>query len=231
MAESTPQEPAQTSELRGVENSRLEPEKQERELTDFFQKQEQERQDLTLKEEFRTADAAEKARQAEALFTRQERETQERLRQQEARDREIAMHMERLREAFLREREQQREQLRQEIEAQRQRESQEQARGQGRRAKEPEVEKPDYADVVRAEALRNAYEQKEMRDAQQEAMKAVLARTEKMGPEEATAAREEMCKALEAKFKEQQEKLEREQQERGDRLALLYLGTPSGRER
>jgi hypothetical protein len=59
----------------------------------------------------------------------------------------------------------------------------------------------------------------------------MLARTKKMGPEEAAAAREEMGKALEKMFKEQQERVAREQQERADRLALLYRGPPSERER
>jgi hypothetical protein len=49
-----------------------------------------------------------------------------------------------------------------------------------------------------------------------------------MGPEEAAAAREEMGKALEKKFRE---RLAREQQERADHLALLYLGPPSERGR
>jgi hypothetical protein len=216
-----------------VDVAKQEFEKQERELKEHFQKQEQEQKELMQKEEFQKADAAEKERQAKELFAKQEFETRKLFREQEVRDRQIVMHMEGLREAFQREQEQHRELLRQEIEVQRQREAQtpEQAREHGRRSKEPEVEKPDYADVVRAEALRNAYELEAQRKVQEKAMSDAFARTDKMGPEEAAAAKEEMRRVLEAKFKEQLADKLREQQERADRLALLYLGPPSGRER
>ena len=120
--------------------------------------------------------------------------------------------------------EQQQAQLRHEIEAQRQREAQEQAREQVRQTRQPDVQKPDYADVQKAEAARNAYEQKELRDGQQKAKGDVFAAIDKkgMGAEEAAAAKEEMRKALEQRFKEQQERLAREQKERGERQAQLY---------
>ena len=139
--------------------------------------------------------------------------------------------MELRRDEFQRQQWQQREQLRQGIEAQRQRETQELAREQGRSAKEFDNRKPDYADAVKAEALRNAYEWEEMRKGREKATEDMLARTKKMGPEEAAAAREEMGKALEKLFKEQRERVAREQQERADKLALLYLGPPSERGR
>jgi hypothetical protein len=201
--------------------------KQERELKELSEKQEWERQEFARKDEFHRADAAETEHQAKEFLARQEIERQELFRQHEARVREAVGETEWLNEAIRR----QQEQLRQEVDAQRQREIQEQARQQDPPPKEFDVRKPDYADVVRAEALRNAYELKELREEQQKAMQDVLARTDKMGPEEAAAAREEMRKALEKKFKEQQERLAQEQQERGDRLAFLYRGPPSGRDR
>lgn len=113
-------------------------------------------------------------------------------------------------------------------EAERIRERLEEQRRQDRvrewQAEGPYVQKPDYADVEKAEAARNAYEQKEMHEAQEQAMKEALARVDKenLGVEEAAAKKEEMRKALEMKFQEEQERLERQQWERSQRLERLY---------
>jgi hypothetical protein len=93
-------------------------------------------------------------------------------------------------------------------------------------------EPPDgqtFADVAKAEAVRNDKEQKDQRDQQKEALAAAmkLADQRELVPE----AREELQKFMEGQFKKQQEELSRKQQERGDRLELLYRGPPSERER
>jgi hypothetical protein len=82
--------------------------------------------------------------------------------------------------------------------------------------------KPDLEDVRETEALRNAHELRLLREGQQKAMEDMLVRADKLGPEEAAAAKEEMRRAMEEKFKEQEERLEREQDERARRQMRLY---------
>jgi DNA-binding transcriptional MerR regulator len=91
------------------------------------------------------------------------------------------------------------------------------------------MEKLTWEQVDKAEELRRAKELKDQRDAQQLALKDIIKVVEKKGNdpvelEEKRRAFEEQCKRqLEAKMREQQERL--------DRLELLYKGPPSGRER
>lgn len=66
--------------------------------------------------------------------------------------------------------------------------------------------------------------QHEREEAQKAAMKDMLARTEKMEPEERAAAREQICRATEENIRDQQEQMKREQEDRG-------LGQQNVRER
>ena len=90
-------------------------------------------------------------------------------------------------------------------------------------------EKPTWEQAAKAEELRRATELENLRVGQQKAFEGITKGVEKNGNdpvelEEKRRAFEEQCKRqLEAKMLEQQERL--------DRLALLYKGPPPGRER
>jgi hypothetical protein len=87
----------------------------------------------------------------------------------------------------------------------------------------------NWEQAAKAEELRRVKELKDVRDGQRKALEDIKKEVEKRGNdpvelEEKRRAFEELCKKqLDAKMREQQERLER--------LTLLYKGPPSGRER
>lgn len=206
--------------------------------------EEQGRKALRGKEELQKDDAAEKARLLKEDFTKaelsrqREQEGQASEAGQQERDRQAAEAAERDREwhererqleLFEREQARQQERRQQEIEAQRQREADGFTREKELLAIEGSGRKPAYADVKKAETLRNAHELNALQDRQQKAREDAFAGIDKMPPAEAAAAKEEKGKALEKQFKEELERLAREQQERAERLRELYREHGRGR--
>jgi len=86
-----------------------------------------------------------------------------------------------------------------------------------------------FEQAVQDDELRRAREIQDQCDTQQEALKAVMAAADRSGKE--PPEREAIRRAFEEKCEEQQVALARQQQERFDRLKLLYKGPPSGPER
>jgi hypothetical protein len=123
------------------------------------------------------------------------------------------------------------ERMQHEIEPQRQREAQGQAQKQQEREfnQEPNTQKPAFGEVIKAEEGRNTIERATLSTQQEKALDDALKAADKrgLGPVD----KEQIQKFMEEKFKERQEKLAREQRERGDRLEVLYRGPPSERER
>jgi hypothetical protein len=117
----------------------------------------------------------------------------------------------------------------QEIEAQSLREVQESAVHQHQREEEQTVEKPTWEQVEKAEQSRRAKELQDQREAQQLALKDMMTGVEKRGND--PVERDQIRRAFEEQCKQQLADKLREQQERMDRLELLYKGPPSGRER
>jgi hypothetical protein len=91
------------------------------------------------------------------------------------------------------------------------------------------AEKPSWEQVVKAEELRRAKELKDVRDGQQKALEGIVKGVEKKGNDPVEL--EEKRRAFEEQCKRQLEQKMREQQERLDRLQVLYKGPPAGRER
>jgi hypothetical protein len=90
-------------------------------------------------------------------------------------------------------------------------------------------EKPTWEQAAKADELRRAKELQDQRDVQQLALKGIIAGVEKKGND--PVEREMQLRAFEEKCKQQLADKMREQQERLDRLELLYKGPPMGRER
>jgi hypothetical protein len=90
-------------------------------------------------------------------------------------------------------------------------------------------EKLTWEQVAKAEELRRAKELEILRVGQQKALEDIKKGVEKKGNDQVEL--EEKRRAFEEKCRQQLEAKMREQQERLDRLALLYKGPPLERER
>ena len=95
--------------------------------------------------------------------------------------------------------------------------------------KSPLVEKQAWEQVVKDNELLCAKEFQDQRDTQQEALEAILKGVTKRGND--PIERDQKLRDFEEKCKQQMADTLRKQQERADRLELLYKGPPSGRER
>jgi cell filamentation protein len=95
--------------------------------------------------------------------------------------------------------------------------------------KTPPVEKQAGEQVVKDDELLRANEIQDQRDAQQEALKNIMAGVEKRGND--PIERAEKQRTFDELCKQQLANKLREQQERADRLELLYRVPPSGRDR
>ena len=90
-------------------------------------------------------------------------------------------------------------------------------------------EKPNWEQAVKAEELRRAKELEMLRVGQQKALEDITKSVGKGGNNPVEL--EEKRRAFEEKCRQQLEAKMREQQERLNRLELLYKGPPAGRER
>jgi cell filamentation protein len=95
--------------------------------------------------------------------------------------------------------------------------------------KSPLVEKQTWEQAVKDDDALRVRELQDQRDAQQEALEAILKGVTKRGND--PIEREQKLRDFEEKCKQQLTDKLREQQERLERLELLYKGPPAGRER